>query len=209
MDALRIIAARVAELSPSPEASVELKDTDQVRSRNDLLDIPDIRQYNDYSCGSACLLAILTYFGVYDGREEELGALLGTTPADGTQPSRIVEVAKKFGIEAEPVEGCSLDDLRLYMKQKRPVILNFQAWKESPVEWSHADDDGHYAILIGMDDTNLYMRDPSIHGRIGKVPCDEFMERWHDTGLEGSTERLAIVFDATNRPAVDLVQEIK
>ena len=36
-----------------------------------LLDVPDIRQFNEYSCGSACLLAVLAFYDLYDKNEKD------------------------------------------------------------------------------------------------------------------------------------------
>jgi predicted double-glycine peptidase len=150
-----------------------------------LLDVPDIRQFNDYSCGSACLLAILAFYDLYDKNEKELTKELNTNSEDGTSLKAIKRVAEKHGLNCSVRKECDLDELKSSLSNGNPVILNFQAWsKDKKPNWKKDWKDGHYAVLVGMDEENLYMRDPSIYNKVGTLPVKEFMDRWHDMGKD-------------------------
>ena len=122
---------------------------------NKILDIPDVRQSNDYTCGTSSLLSILQYYGKYDGNEKDLAKELGTNSKDGTKPENIINVAKKYGLKSFMKQDGTLDDLRYYSDKQIPVIINYQAWSEKKKDnkdWSKDYSDGHYSVLIGIDD---------------------------------------------------------
>src|SRR5580704_12187479 len=56
--------------------------------------VPLTRQRTGYSCGPAALLGALRYWGVFDGREQDLYALLETTKKDGTESPKLAEGAR-------------------------------------------------------------------------------------------------------------------
>lgn len=148
----------------------------------DALPVPLVRQATSYSCGAAALLSTLYYWQVYDGTESSLYERLGTTPQDGTEPSGLVSGAKSLGLEAELKEGLSLADLRASLKKGQTVLLDLQAWRAegSTASWKDTWEDGHYVVLVGMDQTHLYVMDPSSPGAYAYLPLPEFAERWHD-----------------------------
>src|SRR5512144_12963 len=76
------------------------------------LPVPLFRQATNYSCGAAVLQAVLSYWGVYDGREDQLYGSLGTTEAAGTAPTGIVQVARRYGLAAILQEYVPLTALR-------------------------------------------------------------------------------------------------
>lgn len=148
-----------------------------------IIKIPDIRQYNEYSCGSACLLALLSYWGVYEGNEKALAKRLGTNHKDGTSSQKIAAVARDYGLKAAVKHDCDISDLRDALDNSNPPIVNFQAWSDKKVtDWSDRWADGHYAICVGIDDDHIYLRDPVIYNKTGYISIDSFQERWHDVG---------------------------
>jgi uncharacterized protein len=67
-----------------------------------------------------------------------------------------------------------------------PVIVDIQAWREDrDTAWPDRWDDGHYVVVIGMDERNVYFEDPSLEGQQGRIPRKEFVDRWRD--YEGET----------------------
>src|SRR5437016_5158043 len=72
--------------------------------------VPDVMQMNDYSCGVACTQAIAQRYGHW-GYQDEWARELGTTPADGTHPRRIVQVLGRIGLDARLREGLTLAEL--------------------------------------------------------------------------------------------------
>ena len=147
------------------------------------LPVPLVRQATNYSCGAAVLLSALGYWQVYDWNESSLYKDLETTPKDGTEPSKIVQVAIKFGLTAYYKERLTIKDLRKALKRGETVILDLQAWpdeKAPKLPWARTWEEGHYVILVGIDETYAYVMDPSTLGSYAYLPITELLERWHD-----------------------------
>jgi len=150
---------------------------------DNVLKIPLVRQTTDYSCGPAALASILQYWSVFSGTEVELFIPLNATPANGTSPDSLARVAIKFGLQAEIKQNMTLDDLRRHLDRGDTVILDIQAWRDdgdTKIPWSLIWDHGHYVVLVGMNNHNVYVMDPSLSAQYGYIPRAELMERWHD-----------------------------
>jgi uncharacterized protein len=77
----------------------------------------------------------------------------------------------------------TVQEIAAALAKKFPVILDIQAWPESSsgrIRWDTDWEDGHYVIALGLDNTNLYVEDPSLLGCRGFIPLKEFESRWHD-----------------------------
>lgn len=147
-----------------------------------LLTVPDVRQGTDYSCGASALQAVLAYWGI-DVREIALIKALGSDPQNGTRPEAIIQVARNYGLRAEMREGMEIPELRKAWQNQIPVIVDIQAWPDNPQTrpaWENDWEDGHYVVVIGIDDRNIYVEDPSLLGSRGVIPQPEFLHRWHD-----------------------------
>lgn len=148
-----------------------------------VLPVPLFRQSTGFACGAASMQAVLAYWRAYEGRESALYPILGTTEAQGTPPEGLVAGARHFGLEARMKEGTELADLRAALAAGETVILNLQAWREAPSKgtpWKDLWEDGHYVVLVGLDDTHLYAMDPSVTAGYAYLPLAEFEDRWHD-----------------------------
>ena len=153
----------------------------KLRYPSSLLKLPNLRQVTDYTCGACALQSVLIYYNKYEDGELDLANELNTTSEWGTEPNDIVRVAKAHGLEAEIKTDMTIDDLSYYVNNQRiPIIIAYQAWSDSDLSWEVLWEDGHYSIVIGVDEFNVYLEDPSLAGAIGYIPIDEFMERWHD-----------------------------
>lgn len=153
-----------------------------LRAETDLLDLPDTRQSTNYSCGAASLQAVLMYWGI-EYREGQLMEMLNTDPDNGTNPEDIVRVAEELGLTAELKENLTLEDLEESLENGIPVIVAGQAWRDGEdleKPWSEVWESGHYMVVIGMDEENVYFEDPSLLGSRGFMPLEEFSDRWHD-----------------------------
>ncbi len=172
-----------------------------------LATIPDVRQSTNYSCGAAALQAVLAHWGISE-REDRLMTRLHTTPEKGTSPDNIVRGAREFGLQAELREGLGLADLEAGLAAGFTVIVDLQARREAVGRpWTELWDDGHYMVLLGMDDRNLYFEDPSLLGSRGYIARQEFLDRWHDyegdEPLDASDRKYvhAAIFIRGQRPA--------
>ncbi|HWQ20504.1 MAG TPA: C39 family peptidase [Methanotrichaceae archaeon] len=148
------------------------------------LQVPDTRQSINYSCGAAAFQAVLAYWGI-DIEEGELMKLLNTTPDYGTDFNDMARVAQNMGLEADLRENLTLEDLNRSIKEGVPPIIDCQSWRGlaySNTSWAEDWYDGHYMVVLGIDEDNVYFEDPYTLGHRGFMPCQEFLERWHNPG---------------------------
>jgi predicted double-glycine peptidase len=155
--------------------------------------VPDVHQPNGYSCGAACMMAVLSYFGVGPEEYKDVQDHLGTT-RKGTDFPRMVNYANRFKtrVTAEAKPGMSIDELKEHLRKGEPVICSIQAYSAARTsagrlkEYETKERNGHYVVAIGCDKENIYFMDPILIGRRGFIPEDEFLKRWHDDeGVEG------------------------
>jgi predicted double-glycine peptidase len=165
--------------------------------------LPLVRQSTPYTCGVASLESILQYYG-QEWREDNLARELKSNPEKGTDYHEIIRFAQSRGLRALPAENMTVDDLRRAAAAKRPVMVAFQAWGDKAGSYAEDWEDGHYAIVAGVDDINVYFMDPSTLGNYTFIPIPEFEARWHDayTGSGGTEVKLVhfgITFDAPSQ----------
>lgn len=155
------------------------------------LSLPMIRQKQNYSCGPAALLSVFYYWQVFQGLEKDLYEPLKTDPEQGTEGIKMAEVARMFGLGATVSSDVTFSELRYFLDMQKTVILEIQAWpfkNYGNTPWRDIWDEGHFVVLIGMDDHYAYFMDTAIE-EIGYVyvPLEELNERWHNVaqGLDG------------------------
>jgi predicted double-glycine peptidase len=159
------------------------------------LPVPLVRQATSWSCGAAALEAVLYYWRVFDGPEDELWSPLHATPRDGTEPFRIAALAReRFGLRAEYKTDVTLDQLRRAIGERQTVIVDLEAWADDkqPREWASDWDDGHYVVAVAIDDANLYVMDPSTAAGYAFLTIDDFLARWHDVEVKKKVQHMAI-----------------
>jgi hypothetical protein len=139
------------------------------------------RQSTEYSCGASALQAVLSYWGK-DLDEEDLMTLLHTTPETGTYPDDIVRVALLLGFKAEVKENLTLEDIEQATAQGIPVIVLGQAWRsrqDSAASVAEDWDNGHYFIVLAVDEDYVYFEDPYVRMGKGFIPRETFEQHWH------------------------------
>lgn len=147
------------------------------------LGVPLSRQQTGYSCGPAALRSVLKYFGVWDGPEQQLYKIVHASVEEGTLPEDLAAGARHFGLSAAVEPLMTIERLRLHLGLGKLVIVQLQAWRDGErkaLPWRQIWDDGHYVVLVGLDDGFAYFMDPSTSGAYTYVPLGELMERWHD-----------------------------
>ncbi len=185
------VAALLLAASPGPRAA-------DVGHPPRLLPVPIISQATPWTCGAAALMAALVYFGVFDDAESRLDAELGATPEQGVPPQRIAAEARAFGLTAEVRTGMTLDDLGDELERGSIVIVAVQAWPSRPTtDPAKSWEDGHYIVIVGLDEGRVYAMDPSVRTGYAYLPRDELVPRWHDydvrDGRREAYQRLGIV----------------
>jgi predicted double-glycine peptidase len=194
------ILAFLLVMIPLSIYSTVLDDNNITQNNTTLLNVPDVRQPTDSSCGPTSLQAVLAYYGT-DVRVDELINMTNSSE-NGTAPDNIAQAARELGFNAEIKENMTLQDLQQNINQGAPIIIDCQAWKDNNTtsqNWTSDQDDGHYMVLIGIDNQNVYFEDPAILGSRGYIPIQEFLDRWHDvylnpqTGNNTTTNHLGII----------------
>lgn len=151
-----------------------------------LLELADVRQTGSFDCGAAATQTVALYFGKDNGREEsDYIQELGTTEADGTEPERIIDWMNDNGLVTTSGQGMTLDDLRRFFADGKPVIVPLQMYGLTPEydEEEALNQAGHYVVVQGMGLGLVFFQDP-VGGRQMMAEAD-FDERWHDREQEG------------------------
>ncbi|HWU85948.1 MAG TPA: C39 family peptidase [Kofleriaceae bacterium] len=147
------------------------------------IDLPNIVQAKDYTCGAAALLAICRYYGVGPRSERRVVEDMGFG-RDGSDPKHVLRAVKKYGLAHEELRPMTIRQLRAYLDLARPVMLMLQAWADPrPASYRDHWEDGHWVVAIGHDTTRIYFEDPYLEGARGYLTHAQLDERWHD--IEG------------------------
>jgi len=152
--------------------SVELKDVIK------LLDLPNVRQGEKWSCGAIALQTVLVYYGI-DEREGDLIDEL-KTDEDGTNPDNIVKYCHKIGLKTDVMDNMEVEDLISYIDDEIPVIIEIQAWKDDK-KIKYEDDwkSGHFTVVVGYTKKEIILSDPSSF-TLTYITFKDLMKRWHD-----------------------------
>jgi len=128
-------------------------------------------------CGPASLKIVLTYYGI-DKEEKELAKLCGTKKDLGTDDQGIKRAAEGMGFKVKIKNNSNFEDIEKWLEKKVPVIVNwFTRGRMDCIDSDVAD--GHYSVVCGLDDKNIYLQDPETGG-MRKIDKEDFMTVWFD-----------------------------
>jgi HK97 family phage portal protein len=163
-----------------------------------LIEVPDIRQPDHYSCGACAAMCVGRYFGVGPESLDEWKAALGTDVQQSTKPLRIVEYLSSLGLKVTAAHNLTLDDLRRFWRAGQPVICCVQDF--GPFIPGQAQFDyGHYLTVIGVSLGYVFCQDSSQDNvalpeygddaALGRVMIaeDTWLKNWHDRDIDGNT----------------------
>ena len=140
-----------------------------------VLDLPNVRQMDDYDCGPAAVRSVLGYYGI-ESVEKDVIRATKTSKKWGAEPDDMENALKAMGLEVFQKSGMTVDELRLCTQRRIPVIVAIQAWGDRD-DYSDDWDDGHYVVVKGVDDSVVRIEDPSSDSE-SQLPIEEFEERW-------------------------------
>lgn len=132
-----------------------------------MLDVKPYRQKPGL-CGPSSLKMVLDFFGI-EKTETELAIMAGYTNQDGTKSEGLIKAAETLGLMAFQKDFSEIKDLKKNVIDKKiPVI----------VDW-FSKDDGHYSVVVDIDDKNIYLQDPQL-GELRTMDLETFKRVWFD-----------------------------
>jgi len=137
---------------------------------------PDILQNTNYSCGDACIQAVLAYYGI-EYTERKLEKILKTDVDCGTSIKPMVSFLKRKKFKIKYGEF-TIEDLKKCIDKERPVILLLQAWGPKGTDYKNTYQYGHYVVVSGYNKKGFIIEDPAIFGR-GFLSTSQLKRRWH------------------------------
>jgi HK97 family phage portal protein len=167
-----------------------------------VLEVPDIRQQDDYSCGACAAMCVGRFFGVGPTTLDAWKRALGTDVEQSTSPTAIVNYLSSLGLTVEAQQGMTIDDLAACIAGGRPVICPVQDYGSQRAPGASFAY-GHYLTVIGIIPGYVICQDSSIenderkpggdvppgqgdpsqnleaHGRV-LIRQDDFFKAWHD-----------------------------
>ncbi len=141
----------------------------------------DVRPYQEtlYAsmCGPGSLKIVLDYYGIKK-EEKELAQMCGTRADLGTDDQGLKKAAEALGFKVEIKNESSFEEIEEWLEKGVPVIVDW--FTRGRTDYSDEDvPDGHYSVVCGLDDDNIYLQDPEI-GKIRKLDKEDFMTVWFD-----------------------------
>lgn len=136
------------------------------------LDVPQMRQYNSYSCAGHSLTMVMSYFDqeLHDPMEvwDKTGSSSSVVMSLGNDMSGLRKAAKSYGFEnVEFVQGMNLEELKYLLNQGKPVVINVR---------NFYGNSSHAVVVTGYDSESIYFNDPA-NGRVS-LSYDDFKSKW-------------------------------
>ncbi|MEK7555496.1 MAG: cysteine peptidase family C39 domain-containing protein [Patescibacteria group bacterium] len=99
----------------------------------------------------------------------ELAKLSGCKKEKGVEAEGLLKAAKKLGFKGFIKDFSNIEDIKKFVIDKKiPVI----------VDW-FSGDDGHYSVVVGIDNKNIYLQDPEL-GHLRIIKLADFKRVWFD-----------------------------
>ncbi|OGZ76846.1 MAG: hypothetical protein A3I87_01875 [Candidatus Staskawiczbacteria bacterium RIFCSPLOWO2_02_FULL_39_8] len=128
-------------------------------------------------CGPASLKMVFDYYGI-EKSEEEIAKLAGTTEDLGTDEEGIKKAVESLGFKIEIKNNSTFEDIEGFLNKKIPVMVNW--FTRGRIDYDDSQvPDGHYSVVVGLDDEFIYLQDPEI-GKLRKIERSDFMKVWFD-----------------------------
>jgi len=128
-------------------------------------------------CGPATLKILLNYYGIKKS-EKELAKMMSWRKDLGVDDKGIKKAAELLGFKVEIKNNSSFKDVEKWLKKGVPVIVDW--FTRGRMDYDDSDvADGHYSVVVGLDDKFVYLQDPEI-GTMRKLEREDFMTVWFD-----------------------------
>jgi len=120
---------------------------------------------------------VLDYWDI-NKSEEEVAIACNRDPKLGTDDTSLKKAAESYGLRVEIENNASFDSIQRWLRRQVPVIVNW--FTRGRVDYGEGEvPDGHYSLVVGLDDEHIYLQDPEIGG-LRKLERHDFMRVWFD-----------------------------
>jgi len=128
-------------------------------------------------CGPAVIKMVLDFYGI-DKSEAEVAILSNKDDDLGIGDEDIKRTLEGEGLKVEIKNFASFEDIQTALDKEVPVIVNWMTRGRADYD---EDDlvDGHYSVVVGLDEENIYLQDPEV-GRLRKLLKKDFIRVWFD-----------------------------
>jgi ABC-type bacteriocin/lantibiotic exporter with double-glycine peptidase domain len=128
-------------------------------------------------CGPATLKILLSYYKI-EKSEKELAKMVGWDKDLGVDDKGIKRAAESLGFKVKIKNNSNFKDIESWLKKRVPVIVNW--FTRGRTDYKDSDvADGHYSVVMGLDDRYIYLQDPEI-GKMRKLEKENFITVWFD-----------------------------
>lgn len=118
-------------------------------------------------CGPACLKMLFAHQGIHE-TQKTIGAIAGTTFERGTSLAGMRQAAEHFGFVLKHKDKSGFADIERLLAQGIAPI----------VDW-FLETEGHYSVVVGLDEKYIYLQDPYI-GKKRRIDRKTFYGVWFD-----------------------------
>ena len=137
-----------------------------------ILSVPYHPQKTDGYCLAACAQMMLRYWGIA-ADQEHLAQQLGVEPGVGAPAERIKRLASR-DIQVIYDSG-QWKILQERLTRNTPVIAMIQAGELTPWQGDYFQ---HAVVVVGYDDSQVWLLDPALQSEPVVVSIDEFILAW-------------------------------
>lgn len=108
----------------------------------------------------------------------ELGQEIGTDPVLGTSNEAFLNSLKNYGLSYTAKSYASFEDIAHWLEKGIPVVVDWfsPGRKDAP---SGDMPDGHYSIVIELDEHHIILQDPETGGE-RTLSRSDFLRVWFD-----------------------------
>jgi predicted double-glycine peptidase len=138
------------------------------------IDLPQIKQTLDYSCGAACFESMYRFLKRGEHADDLFFAReLGTLESGYTLPERIAELALQYNFKVDFKKDVTLLQLKLAFNIRSVLFVTW--WYE---------DSGHYSLVKSIGDSNILLMDPweAREGKDSLLTLNDFEKFWTQRG---------------------------
>lgn len=137
---------------------------------NALLPLPHFEQSRDGMCLPACVRMLFEYWGRHSSETETARYL--ETKSFGTAITNVIRI-RRLGYQVD-FGSLTQEQLETYLISGKPVMA--RVWTDMLDYWDTAT--SHVVVVVGFDDTYVYLNDPGFGEFPQRVLWDGFLAAW-------------------------------